>query len=44
MHKTKQESSLWRQLSPYLKGFHLFFPSCYPLFGRIEYYHGYWTG
>lgn len=25
MHKTKQESSLWRQLSPYLKGFHLFF-------------------
>ena len=24
MHKTKQESSLWRQLSPYLKGFHLF--------------------
>ncbi len=25
MHKTKQESSLWSQLSPYLKGFHLFF-------------------
>ena len=25
MHKTKQDSSLWRQLSPYLKGFHLFF-------------------
>lgn len=25
MHKTKQESSLWRQLSPYLKSFHLFF-------------------
>ena len=25
MHKTKQESSLLRQLSPYLKGFHLFF-------------------
>lgn len=25
MHKTKQKSSLWRQLSPYLKGFHLFF-------------------
>lgn len=25
MHKTKQESSLWRQLSPYLKGFRLFF-------------------
>ncbi|WP_455238118.1 ABC transporter ATP-binding protein [Streptococcus sp.] len=27
MHKTKQDSSLWRQLSPYLKGFHLFFLS-----------------
>lgn len=25
MHKTKQESSLWRQLSPYLKDFHIFF-------------------
>ena len=25
MHKTKQKTSLWRQLSPYLKGFHLFF-------------------
>lgn len=25
MHKTKQDSSLWSQLSPYLKGFHLFF-------------------
>lgn len=25
MHKTKQTSSLWSQLSPYLKGFHLFF-------------------
>lgn len=25
MHKTKQESSLWSRLSPYLKGFHLFF-------------------
>ncbi|WP_293887282.1 ABC transporter ATP-binding protein [Streptococcus sp. A12] len=25
MHKTKQESSLWSQLSPYLKGFRLFF-------------------
>ena len=25
MHKTKQKSSLWSQLSPYLKGFHLFF-------------------
>lgn len=25
MHKTKQESSLWSQLSPYLKGFQLFF-------------------
>ena len=24
MHKTKQTSSLWSQLSPYLKGFHLF--------------------
>ena len=25
MHKTKQKTSLWSQLSPYLKGFHLFF-------------------
>ena len=25
MHKTKQKSSLWSQLSPYLKGFRLFF-------------------
>lgn len=25
MHKTKQTSSLWSRLSPYLKGFHLFF-------------------
>ncbi len=25
MHKTKQESSLWSQLTPYLKGFRLFF-------------------
>ena len=25
MHKTKQESSLWRQLSPYVKSFHRFF-------------------
>lgn len=25
MHKTKQDSSLWRQLSSYLKDFHLFF-------------------
>jgi ATP-binding cassette subfamily B multidrug efflux pump len=24
MHKTKQKTSLWSQLSPYLKGFHLF--------------------
>ena len=25
MHKKKQTSTRWSQLSPYLKGFHLFF-------------------
>ena len=44
MHKTKQKTSLWRQLSPYLKGLPPIFWNCYPLFDRIEYYHGYWTG
>ena len=44
MHKTKQKTSLWSQLSPLFEGLPPIFPNCYPLFDRIECNHGYWTG
>ena len=43
MHKTNK-TSLWSQLFSLFEGLPPIFPSCYPLFDRIECYHGYWTG
>ena len=44
MHKTKQDIVPLETTFSLFEGLPPIFPSCYPLFGRIEYYHGYWTG
>ena len=43
MHKTKQKRPLEATFSLF-EGLPPIFWNCYPLFDRIEYYHGYWTG